>query len=536
MKRNFISILITLMVISLTGIIFVQLFWIKNAIDVRKAEYEENVRKSLEQIINKVERKHQLMFLSENIGSFSYTVTDNDSVTNNQQFYDYFTRDSSFTVINKSNKAKVSISNKVKSNASVLISNKAKNSNGILIIDEKPVKSGNDEIIIVDTLNSIQSITTTSTFDIKKVKRFKKNIEDMFIEYETRFIPVGEKIDINNLKDIIHQEIIENGLDIDYQFAIINTNSDSIENKSDGFNESLISESFKANLFPFDFVNKNTFLYLYLPGKNNFIFRSLAFMLSGSLFFTLVIILIFGFTIRIIYKQKKISEIKSDFINNMTHEFKTPIATISLAADTISNPKVMSDHGKIGEYLRIIKEENRRMNNQVESVLQMSLLEKDRFKMNLKEYDLHLLIQRAIQNIEIQIKQKGGKLIANLGAADSIAIIDEVHFLNIIHNLLDNANKYSSQNPEIQLNTRNQNGNILISVIDNGIGIKKEDLVRIFDKFYRVPTGNIHNVKGFGLGLSYVKAVVTQFGGTIRALSEYGQGSEFVISLPVKKE
>jgi two-component system phosphate regulon sensor histidine kinase PhoR len=217
----------------------------------------------------------------------------------------------------------------------------------------------------------------------------------------------------------------------------------------------------------------------------------------------------------------------------MTHEFKTPIATISLAADSIRNTKIISDETKINQYLNIIKEENRRMNNQVESVLQMSLLEKEKFKLKLSEYDLHELIETAIKNIKIQIQQKNGNINVALHAENPFSLVDETHFLNIIHNLLDNAIKYSKDNLEITLTTRNQDGNIIILIEDNGIGIKKEDLVRIFDKFYRVSTGNIHNVKGFGLGLSYVKAIVNEFNGSINVISEIERGSRFEISLPV---
>jgi len=518
------------MIISLTGIIIVQLFWIKNAIEVKKAEYSKNVKEALENIIQKIERKQQIVFLSENIDRVIYTSSDGDSISTANHFYEYFLKDS---ITNKVNQKRQHINYKVTvnndSNLISVISNKSKENNDFVFIGADGLTSTTNSVIVVSDTAKV----VTNTYKIVKAKQFEKNLEDMVLEFETRFSSAVERIDFENLNNIIKGEIVDNGIDKEFQYAIINTKNDSIENRSAKFEDELIKSSYKANLFPNDYVDKNIFLYLYLPSKHSFIFRSLIYMLSGSIFFTLVIIFIFGFTIRIIYKQKKISEIKSDFINNMTHEFKTPIATISLAADSISNPKILGDQERINEYLRIIKEENRRMNNQVESVLQMSLLEKEKFKLSLIETDLHILIQKAIQNIEIQIKQKNGIINSVLHADNSFAMIDETHFLNIIHNLLDNANKYSNQNPQINILTRNQNGNILISVEDNGIGIKKEDLVRIFDKFYRVSTGNIHNVKGFGLGLSYVKAIVIQFGGSIHATSLPGKGSKFEISLPL---
>ena len=355
----------------------------------------------------------------------------------------------------------------------------------------------------------------------------------MISEYENRNNSIENRLNLQNLDTLIKTEIAEKGLGSSFEYAIIESNKDSILKKSKGFSDNLAKESFKASLFPDALIYKSTYLHLYLPGKNSFIYHSISFMLIGSIFFTFIIILIFFITIRIAFKQKKISDIKSDFINNMTHEFKTPIATISLAADSIRNTKIISDETKINQYLNIIKEENRRMNNQVESVLQMSLLEKEKFKLKLSEYDLHELIETAIKNIKIQIQQKNGNINVALHAENPFSLVDETHFLNIIHNLLDNAIKYSKDNLEITLTTRNQDGNIIILIEDNGIGIKKEDLVRIFDKFYRVSTGNIHNVKGFGLGLSYVKAIVNEFNGSINVTSEIERGSRFEISLPV---
>ncbi|HAN17343.1 MAG: hypothetical protein A2X13_00670 [Bacteroidetes bacterium GWC2_33_15] len=537
MKKNLIHLLIVIMAISLSGIIIVQFFWIKNAIRVKEAEYNENIREAMGRIIQKIERKQQVVFISENWNNGFMSLSSNpDSQIKGNNFYQYFTNDTIFIIndeqTNSSKNVDVKITVKTDNEKKKVLCGNGNNTEKtvVYVSPESKNKVEEDFIFLAD---SGQNISSVNTYKIKKTQQLEETIEKMVVEFETRFSSVEQRINIENIRELIYQEIIEKGIDSDFQYAIINVQNDSIENKSPEFSKNLMPYSYKANLFPDDIVDKSIYLYLYLPGKYGFIYKSLVYLLTGSVFFTLVIILIFGFTIRIIYKQKKISEIKSDFINNMTHEFKTPIATISLAADSISNPKIINDSGKISEYLRIIKEENRRMNNQVESVLQMSLLEKDKFKLSLTEANLHVLIQKAIQNIEIQIKQKNGTLNSVLHAQNSVARIDEIHFLNIIHNLLDNANKYSYQNPQISISTRNQNGNILISIEDQGIGIKKEDLVRIFDKFYRVSTGNIHNVKGFGLGLSYVKAIVTQFGGTIHASSEPRKGSKFEISLPV---
>ncbi|MBU8893602.1 MAG: HAMP domain-containing histidine kinase [Bacteroidales bacterium] len=544
MKKYLLHILVIIMTFSLIGIIIVQLFWISNAIEVKESEYEENIREALENIISKIERKSAVIFISENLDAIKIKKPDNSAFINKQHFIEYFQEDSIHHI--KSDSVNFISESKIRLN--VISSEKDSGEKEyVKLIEEShdnkvtasvhyTDKNANEFIISKDTvynpdLNKKRSLTTDIYVNV---------LDDMLIEYGDRNSPIDQKIDLAKLDTLLKKEILEKGFDNDYEYAIIDSKTDTLLKKSEGFDLNYIDKSFKAGLFPYALVDKSIYLYLYLPGKNSFIYNSISFMLLGSIFFTFIIILIFFISIRIAFKQKKISEIKSDFINNMTHEFKTPIATISLAADSIRNSKVIHDENKINHYTGIIKEENRRMNNQVESVLQMSLLEKEKFKINLSEYDIHELIEKALKNIQIQILQKNGKINVALHAENPFVMVDETHFLNIIHNLLDNAIKYSKKAPDIVLTTRNQNGNIIIVVEDNGIGIKKENLVRIFDKFYRVSTGNIHNVKGFGLGLSYVKAIVNEFNGNINATSEFknlptGQagGSRFEVSLPV---
>ncbi len=535
MKKYGLHFLVVFMTISLIGIIVVQLFWIKNAILVKEAEYEKNIREAINNVIDEIDIKQTAVFITKNLDNFIIERSGIKSDKINEDLLHYFSDDSTTCVNNAI--VKIKTGNGKNFN---LITNNDTNTEFLTVVGENTKDlqilssinhSGNkdeDYIIVKDSIISDNQKTVSYNITNKYNKVFTK----MLVEYETRSKPI-DRIDIAKLDTLIKYEILEKGLDSNYEFAIVNSENDSIEKQSDGFIPDFIPKSHKANLFPKDLVEKSTFLYLYLSGKNNFIYKSISLMLLGSIFFTLIIILIFFITIRITFKQKKISEIKSDFINNMTHEFKTPIATISLAADSIKNPKIISDEEKINHYLKIIKEENRRMNNQVESVLQISLLEKEKFKVNLSEFDLHELIQAAIQNINLKVVEKGGKMNVSLHAENPFALVDETHFLNIIHNLLDNAIKYSPDDLYINLSTQNQNGSIKITIEDQGIGIKKEELVRIFDKFYRVPTGNIHNVKGFGLGLSYVKAIVNEFNGTIQVTSDFGRGSRFEVILPI---
>ena len=273
-----------------------------------------------------------------------------------------------------------------------------------------------------------------------------------------------------------------------------------------------------------------------VPHARSFIWKSMTWLIVTSIIFTIVIVCAFFITVRALLKQKKLSEIKSDFINNMTHEFKTPLATISLAVDALKNEKVINNKEKMKYFTDIIKEENTRMNKQVETILQAALLDKQEVQLNLKPLHAHVLIKSALNNINLQVQEINGRLDVNMNAENDLVPADEVHFTNLISNLLDNAIKYSKENLHIKLSTYNEGGQIKIRIEDNGIGMNKETLSRIFEKFYRAHTGNIHNVKGFGLGLSYVKTMVDAHDGQIKAESILGKGSSFTLSFPLYRE
>jgi two-component system phosphate regulon sensor histidine kinase PhoR len=273
-------------------------------------------------------------------------------------------------------------------------------------------------------------------------------------------------------------------------------------------------------------------LMIVVPHVKDIIWRQMIWMVIGAIVFTCIIFAAFFITIRALLNQKKLSEIKSDFINNMTHEFKTPLATISLAVDALKNEKVINDRDKMTYFSGIIKDENRRMNKQVETILQAALLDKQEIQLNTKPLHLHEIIEAAVKNMKLPLEEKQGTIETCLKATNDLLNGDEVHLINIINNLLDNAVKYSNENVRIRIATQNVNSHLRIRIEDNGIGMTKETVNRIFEKFYRAHTGNIHNVKGFGLGLSYVKSIVHAHKGKIKADSTPGKGSTFVIDLP----
>jgi two-component system phosphate regulon sensor histidine kinase PhoR len=268
---------------------------------------------------------------------------------------------------------------------------------------------------------------------------------------------------------------------------------------------------------------------VYIVEPENYFKNHLATLLIFAALFTSIIIAAFVLTIRTMLSQKKLSEIKSDFINNMTHEFKTPIATIQLASDALNNEKVISNEEQIRYYSGIIKEENRRMNKQVEKILQAAQLERDEINLQLKKIDVHQIIAKVAEHTKLQMEEIGAAFETQLQAQSTIILADEVHFTNIMYNLVDNAIKYSKENPRIRIATKNTGNQIEIKVADNGIGMDKETVGHIFEKFFRAHTGNIHNVKGFGLGLTYVKNIVQAHRGKVEVSSEPGIGSTFTL-------
>jgi two-component system phosphate regulon sensor histidine kinase PhoR len=275
-----------------------------------------------------------------------------------------------------------------------------------------------------------------------------------------------------------------------------------------------------------------------VPPVESIVNNELRSRIALAVLFTIIIIAAFALTLITMVRQKKLAQIKNDFINNMTHEFKTPIATISLAVDALRNEKVQADVKKLTYFSDIIKEENQRMNRQVETILKAALLDRQEIQLNRKELDAHQVIQDVADNFILRLQEKGGSLELNLEADNALIFADDVHFSNLVNNLMDNAVKYSKENvaPRILLSTRSDERRLHLRIEDNGIGMNRETLKRIFEKFYRAHTGNIHNVKGFGLGLSYVKGVVEAHQGHIKAESTLGKGSTFIIDLPLFQE
>lgn len=356
---------------------------------------------------------------------------------------------------------------------------------------------------------------------------------------------VAHKFTRQELRSLITKTFEKNNIkNVDFEFAITTTSMVGDDLQSKKFYETYMDTAHNTSfIYPIDApsgslgegIIPQELLVIVVPHVKNIIWKQMFWMVLGAIIFTFIIFAAFFITIRALLNQKKLSEIKSDFINNMTHEFKTPLATISLAVDALKNEKVMNDRTKMDYFSGIIKDENKRMNKQVETILQAALLDKQEVQLNLKSLHAHDLIHSALNNISLPLKQKNGVLELHLNAANDCIIADDVHFTNIINNLLDNAVKYSKEDLKLKVTTLNYNQHLRIKIEDNGIGMNKETLNRVFEKFYRAHTGNIHNVKGFGLGLSYVKTIVDAHHGKIKVESAPGKGSCFTLDFSVAK-
>lgn len=382
---------------------------------------------------------------------------------------------------------------------------------------------------ISETNDSANGIKRRVEIKTNKLKRMANRVVQEIATWE------NPEISTEHINEILKKELQNRDIPIPFEFGVIRDTV--ISEKTTKAKASLLKTSaYQVTLFPSDIIQKNIRLSVYFPDKGTFIYKTLNWLLLISLIFSIIVLVTFATSIYYILKQKKISEMKSDFINNMTHEFKTPLATISVAADSIVNQKVIEKPEKILYFIEMIKKENTRMNRQVEDILTIARLDRKDFEFKWEAFNLHEVIEDAIQSILLQVEKKGGSINSELTAINPMATSDRNHFANLIYNLLDNANKYSLRVPEIKISTRNTTKGVVIAIEDKGIGMTKAVQGRIFERFYRQTSGNIHNVKGFGLGLSYVKAVLEANHGNISVHSESGKGSCFEVFIPFVRE
>ena len=522
MNKHNLGIISTLVGIALIALIAVQIYWIKSSVKLKEEEFERSVKEALKSTASKLERLEQKNKVSKKIKLRKQGVR--------------ITKPGLVTAANPSgNDVQVRIFEELSTDSSGVITSKM--SQKEFIGDSS---NSQNHFLPYEFLNSSQSTSKSIQSLRDELFQKKETVNDLFDELISINVykDYKPKVDSLMLDTILRQELLAEGINTGFVYFVTNRLSNSKENKNyrDAQKDCDSSGCFmKINLSPNNVFVTPQYLSINFPNQKNYLLKTMWMMLGVSLMVILILILAFYYTIATISKQKKLSVIKNDFISNMTHEFKTPISTISLAAEMLNDDSVVKTPEKQQRFVKMIRDENKRLSILVESILQTSILDKGEFKLKRSDLDVHEIINQAIQNTQLLIDQRNGSITKQLEATNCLVNADKVHLTNIIFNLIDNAIKYTKDSPNILISTKDTVDGIEISVKDNGIGISKENQRKIFDKFYRVPTGNVHNVKGFGLGLSYVLAVVQKHNGTINVDSELGKGSTFKIVMPYKK-
>ena len=485
MKKSTIWILTIVMALTFVGLLYMQFVYMEEMINMREQHFDEGVKRSLYSLSTTLERNETRNYLEEELLMVEPGIAGN-SLLNDNRTPDFSSQPGSIYNRNK------------------------------------------------DKYKKFQET-------LQKQYLYQKSLLNevvLTILSQSSSRPIIERVDTTLMKAYLNSELANNGITLGWDFAIVDRHGKVVA-KSAGYDENGdINEMFTQTLFPNDSEARRYYINVFFPERNKYIFKSISFMIP-SFCFTFVLLVVFLFTIVIAFRQKKLSEMKNDFINNMTHEFKTPISTISLAAQMLNDPGVRKSGTMLEHISTVINDETKRLRFQVEKVLQMSMFDRQKATLKLQEVNANQLIHNIVNTFKLKVEKYGGKIDSQLDAEIAEVKVDEMHFTNVIFNLLDNAVKYRREDTplELMVTTRNLPSNrIEIAIADNGLGMKKDDLKKIFEKFYRVSTGNRHDVKGFGLGLAYVHKMVTELKGDIRVESELGKGSKFIITLPIINE
>ena len=493
MKKGTIWILTVVMALMFTGLLYMQFVYIEEMVKMREQHFSEGVKRSLYSLSTALEKNETKQYLYEELLMIDPGMSDAGSLLDTGDILEYGTGE--------------------------LVGNEIASS---VNLREQ------------DKFREFQE-------SLKKQYLYQKGLLNeviLSILNQSSNLPIMERADTAQVNTYLKAELGHNGINLDWEYAITDHNG-KIVYKTPRYDENVDKSTlFTQTLFPNDTESRRHYLNVYFPDKDKYIFSSIRFMLP-TFAFTFILLVVFIFTIVIAFRQKKLSEMKNDFINNMTHEFKTPISTISLAAQMLNDDSVRKSPTMLQHISTVINDETKRLRFQVEKVLQMSMFDRQKATLKLQEVNANQVIHNIVNTFKLKVEKYGGRIDTSLNAEMAEVKVDEMHFTNVIFNMLDNAVKYRKDDVPLELlvETRNlQGGRIEISITDNGVGMKKDDLKKIFEKFYRVSTGNRHDVKGFGLGLAYVHKMVTELKGDIRAESELGKGSKFIITLPIINE
>lgn len=489
MRKKTIWTLIVLMVITFGSLVFLQFRYLKTTSAMAEERFNDAVKASMLQTVTLLEENEALKYLAQTLDENDYNYTPKEKKGNSGENFG-LTKPDGIKLSTSHGKATIEETSK--------------------ILQEKFQKNFSRSKTILD----------------QAVFRWLRDKENK---------DVSERIDFSELNGVLETIFKNNNIDLPFKYSITDKSGRVIyqTNKTISTKGKPNTDVYTQELFPSE-EHHDSYLKVVFPTKQNFIRNSFNLVLP-SLGVILLTLTIFVIAIIIIFRQKQLNNMKNDFVNNMTHEFKTPISTISLASQMLQDTSVGKTPETLKHISNVIRDETKRLSLQVEKVLQMSVFERDKTTLKLTEIHINNLIKEIIGNFSLKVTSKGGKIISNLKAQQDLGYVDEIHFTNVIFNLMDNALKYCDKTPILTIETWDDKENIVICVEDNGIGMKKDDLKKIFEKFYRVSTGNLHNVKGFGLGLAYVKKMVEDHHGTIKVESELGIGTKFIITIPTLK-
>ena len=513
MKKSTIWLLVIIMAMTFIGLLYLQITYMENMVKMRNEQFSEAVKRSLYGVSKSLEQEETKRYLEEDIEE---------------------TQKRLLSMENESAQSQDIISHQlsiIAPDGTVSNFTFKENTRRALTQPKVSISPNHGNNTITKTYQGMQEV-------LKGQYLYQKGLLDeviLNILSTASSRPILERVDPRKIENYLRSELQNNGLNIPFQYAIINKNGQTVYHTS-GYTPQQERDLFTQMLFPNDPPARLNYLKVYFPTKQDYIFNSVRFMIP-SFAFTFILLITFLFTIGIAFRQKKLTEMKNDFINNMTHEFKTPISTISLAAQMLNDPAVAKSPQMFQHISGVINDETKRLRFQVEKVLQMSMFDRQKTTLKLTSTDANELISNVMSTFKLKVEKYGGTIEADLAATDSTVMVDEMHFTNVVFNLLDNAIKYSREGIPLRLfiKTWNEGDKFMLSIQDNGIGIKKEDLKKIFEKFYRVSTGNLHNVKGFGLGLAYVNKIIKDLKGSIHVESELNIGTKFIISLPLIK-
>ena len=520
MNKNTIWIVVTLMAIALVGLSWFQLYWMNNVIQLSNERFEKDALASMYQVAQRLERNEMALVAANSFAFFGSTTTNGRDTAEVNFTYDLIE-------IDDSSKARFDFKTNSNSNVKIVIRTDSSqeihefvNDTSFTLAEVQVIASvGDNDAVAKETIDRLHN----------KRKVLNKVVEEMM------FHEIGQpqRVHPDVIDSLLKVEFNNHGIHLKFEFGIYDSQDKDFRIIKTSNKEKLQESTLRASLFPNDILGNPLSLMVNFPEKNQFLFNQVWASLLISVVFILMIIGTFSYVVYKIIHQKKVSDLKNDFINNMTHEFKTPIATVSLATEALQEEKVYSSRETMLRYVGVIQQESKRLGSQVEKVLQLASMEKDNLSLNMRRTDLNLLVQSAVERAKFQVEEKKGSLKIDLLTENVNVMADETHFSNAIFNLLDNAIKYSQDTPEISLELTVINKKVVISVKDEGIGLSKDQQQHIFDKFYRVPTGNLHDVKGFGLGLNYVSYIVEAHNGEIKVESQPNKGSNFRIILPL---